>query len=43
MRGSGLARLRQRLLTWRNSGQCNVCSGWFDDWPGGTCDACARR
>lgn len=23
-----------------NSGQCNVCSGWFDNWPGGTCAAC---
>ncbi|MGW1988375.1 hypothetical protein ACWCPJ_39075 [Streptomyces collinus] len=21
-------------------GQCDVCGGWFEDWPGGTCDAC---
>ncbi|MCF0086701.1 MULTISPECIES: hypothetical protein [unclassified Streptomyces] len=21
-------------------GQCNRCGGWFDDWPGGICDAC---
>lgn len=23
-----------------NSGQCSVCTGWFDNWPGGVCDAC---
>ncbi|AGS73876.1 hypothetical protein [Streptomyces collinus] len=23
-----------------SGGQCNVCGGWFEDWPGGTCDAC---
>lgn len=22
------------------SGQCSVCQGWFDDWPGGVCGAC---
>lgn len=22
------------------SGQCSRCGGWFDNWPGGTCDAC---
>ncbi|MGW5353400.1 hypothetical protein ACWERV_23175 [Streptomyces sp. NPDC004031] len=22
------------------SGQCSVCSGRFDDWNGGVCDAC---
>jgi hypothetical protein len=33
-----LAALRAALC--RNSGQCSVCSGWFDNWPGGTCDAC---
>ena len=33
-----LARLLHHVLS--ASGQCNVCSGWFDDWPGGTCAAC---
>lgn len=23
-----------------NGGQCSVCGGWFDNWPGGICDAC---
>jgi predicted amidophosphoribosyltransferase len=23
-----------------NSGQCSVCQGWFDNWPGGICAAC---
>ncbi|MFF4902869.1 hypothetical protein [Streptomyces sp. NPDC001068] len=22
------------------SGQCSVCSGWFEGWSGGVCDAC---
>ncbi len=21
-------------------GQCSVCGGWFEGWPGGVCDAC---
>lgn len=33
-----LARLRQHLC--RVAGQCSVCSGWFDNWPGGICGAC---
>jgi hypothetical protein len=33
-----LARLRHHLC--RNRGQCGVCSGWFDNWPGGVCAAC---
>lgn len=32
-----LARLWQALA---NAGQCAVCQGWFDDWPGGICGAC---
>jgi hypothetical protein len=24
-------------------GQCSVCAGWFDDWPGGVCDACKNN
>lgn len=23
-----------------NFGQCSECQGWFDNWPGGVCDAC---
>jgi hypothetical protein len=23
-----------------NAGQCSICSGWFDNWPGGICAAC---
>ncbi|MEU7338689.1 hypothetical protein [Streptomyces sp. NPDC007074] len=23
-----------------NSGQCSQCGGTFDNWNGGTCDAC---
>ena len=23
-----------------NGGQCSQCGGWFDNWPGGICDAC---
>jgi len=26
-----------------NSGQCRVCGGWFDDWPGGVCSACQAK
>ncbi|MER6092425.1 hypothetical protein [Streptomyces bluensis] len=33
-----LRRLARHLLA--NAGQCGVCGGWFDNWPGGTCDAC---
>lgn len=33
-----LTLLRRHLCA--NSGQCSVCGGVFDDWPGGTCDAC---
>ncbi|MFD9004416.1 hypothetical protein ACFV0T_26245 [Streptomyces sp. NPDC059582] len=33
-------RLRTAWHLLRNMGQCNVCSGWFDNWPGGTCAAC---
>lgn len=25
------------------SGQCSVCQGWFDDWPGGVCGACQQN
>lgn len=35
-----LARLWQALA---NSGQCCICGGWFDNWPGGTCAACANN
>lgn len=33
-----LANLWQHLC--KNSGQCSRCGGWFDNWPGGECDAC---
>ncbi len=33
-----LARLRALVTAY--AGQCSVCSGWFDDWPGGVCSAC---
>ncbi|WP_432095671.1 hypothetical protein [Streptomyces sp. bgisy100] len=25
------------------AGQCSSCGGWFEDWNGGVCNACARR
>ncbi|MDX2986519.1 hypothetical protein [Streptomyces caniscabiei] len=33
-----LARLRARITAY--AGQCSICQGWFDDWPGGICAAC---
>ncbi|MEU0054679.1 hypothetical protein [Streptomyces sp. NPDC006309] len=42
----GQARARTHTLTVpapvraSGGGQCSVCGGWFDDWPGGVCDAC---
>ncbi|MFJ8727664.1 hypothetical protein [Streptomyces sp. NPDC093269] len=33
-----LARLWHHLA---NAGQCQICQGWFDNWPGGICSACA--
>lgn len=33
-----LAALLRALRT--DWGQCSVCGGRFDDWPGGICDAC---
>ncbi|MFD9249485.1 hypothetical protein [Streptomyces bottropensis] len=32
-----LARLRALIA---HAGQCSICQGWFDDWPGGICSAC---
>jgi hypothetical protein len=26
-----------------NSGQCSICQGWFDNWPGGVCAACINN
>lgn len=23
-----------------HTGQCNICGGRFENWPGGICDAC---
>ena len=36
-----LARLRAWITA--HAGQCSVCSGWFDNWPGGVCDACRNN
>jgi hypothetical protein len=36
-----LARLRAWITAY--AGQCSVCSGWFDNWPGGVCDACRNN
>ncbi|WP_267887707.1 hypothetical protein [Streptomyces sp. FxanaA7] len=33
-----LARLRAWITAY--AGQCSICQGWFDDWPGGICAAC---
>lgn len=33
-----LARLRAWITA--HAGQCSVCQGWFDDWPGGICATC---
>lgn len=39
-----LARLWQtRRHQTANSGQCSVCQGWFDNWPGGICAACQNN
>jgi len=32
-----------RALITAYAGQCSGCGGWFDDWPGGTCDACKNN
>ncbi|MGW8703109.1 hypothetical protein ACWGOK_40410 [Streptomyces eurythermus] len=26
-----------------HSGQCSNCGAWFENWPGGICDACRNR